>query len=419
MTQTNITCPFCGLACDDLSIDTAQDQLKVSKGQCSINARAYQLADKSGIVSARVNNRKTSLREAINTAAEFLRSAESPLFSGLITDVNGMRSVMQLADQCGAVVDHQESASLFRNTRVLQDNGWITTTLTEMRNRADLVILIGEKIFEDFPRFYERVIHPKPRYQRKPRKIILLGPWDRRKLPSSINQEQITVIKAPINALMDVAGSLRAIVAGRLLDANRYGGVSITILQELAASLQESKYSVIAWSAAELQQAHGELTVEQFAGLINDLNRTTRSSGLPLGGSHAGTTAMQVCSWQSGIPIRSSFARGVPQHDSILYNGQRILNNGETDLLLWISSLRPDQTPPETDAPCVVIGHPGMKFESSPNVFIPAGIPGIDHAGHIFRMDGVVSLPLHSLRDPSYLSAAGILKAISKKVASC
>ena len=50
---------------------------------------------------------------------------------------------MALADRSGGVVDHAFSEAQFRNFRVLQSAGWITTTLTEARNRADLIIVVG------------------------------------------------------------------------------------------------------------------------------------------------------------------------------------------------------------------------------------------------------------------------------------
>ena len=39
-----------------------------------------------------------------------------------------------------------------------------------------------------------------------------------------------------------------------------------------------------------------------------------------------------------------------------------------------------------------------MKFDVAPEVFIPVGIPGLDHTGTMFRMDGSVVLPLKKIR---------------------
>jgi formylmethanofuran dehydrogenase subunit B len=53
-----------------------------------------------------------------------------------------------------------------------------------------------------------------------------------------------------------------------------------------------------------------------------------------------------------------------------------------------------------------------MKFEQMPDVFIPVGIPGIDHAGTIFRMDNVVSLPLKKQRVSKLPSLSQVIQQI-------
>ena len=76
--------------------------------------------------------------ERAQAATELIRKSSLPLYGGLGTDVNGIRAVMALADKSGGVVDHALSEGQYRNFRVLQTRGWITTTLTEARNRADV-----------------------------------------------------------------------------------------------------------------------------------------------------------------------------------------------------------------------------------------------------------------------------------------
>ena len=184
MQQKNITCPFCGLACDDLTISFRHNQLAIERGQCNLNRKAFSRPRQVDTDTAMLRGKPSPLETATDKAANLLNSAASPLIGGLVTDVNGARAAMALADASGAVIDHQDSNAVFRNTRVLQDSGWMTTTLTEVRNRADLVIVIGTAILDDHPRFFERILQPKPRFLKKDRQLVLLGPWDRRKSPA-------------------------------------------------------------------------------------------------------------------------------------------------------------------------------------------------------------------------------------------
>ena len=55
---------------------------------------------------------------------------------------------------------------------------------------------------------------------------------------------------------------------------------------------------------------------------------------------------------------------------------------------------------------------PGTPLPGAVAVAIPVGTPGLDHAGSVYRMDGVVSLPLRALRDTGLPSVAQALARI-------
>ena len=59
-----------------------------------------------------------------------------------------------------------------------------------------------------------------------------------------------------------------------------------------------------------------------------------------------------------------------------------------------------------------MIGRSGMTFTQEPDVFIPVGTPGIDHAGHAYRTDNVVAIRLKKLRESGLPSTAEVLSAI-------
>ena len=207
---------------------------------------------------------------------------------------------------------------------------------------------------------------------------------------------------------------LRALVKGKTIQAAEVGGIAITDLARLAQQLIEAKYSVVTWLAVDLDFDHAEATVQTICEMIKELNLKTRSSGLPLGGKEGDITANQVSAWQTGYPMRTNFNRGYPDYDPYLCDTSRMLSNGEADLLVWISSFNVDRTPPLSTATTVVIGRSGLKFKQEPEVFIPVGTPGIDHAGRTFRTDGVVSVPLRKLRDSGLPSTFDVLTAIEQ-----
>jgi formylmethanofuran dehydrogenase subunit B len=116
--------------------------------------------------------------------------------------------------------------------------------------------------------------------------------------------------------------------------------------------------------------------------------------------------------WQTGYGSRTGFGRGWPESDPYYYSTARLLEGREADVLVWISSFDVARRPPPAPVPTVVLGRAGMVLDPEPAVFIPVGTPGIDHAGHLFRTDRVVTLPLRQLRDSALPGVAAVLGAV-------
>jgi formylmethanofuran dehydrogenase subunit B len=413
---SNVACPFCGLVCDDLVVGADAGRLRVKANGCAIASAAYQGAGDGSGSTARIGPRPASLPEAAAEAARLLRGARIPLIAGLATDVEGARAAGRLADRLGGVLDHMNSGAFLRNVKVLQDSGWITTTLSEVRNRADLVIVAGGDVLSRFPRFFERCVANRETLFGDGRacEVIFLGAGP----PVGTHLGGITakVIPCDVSRLAEAFGLLRALLAGRPVGADEAAGVPRATWSTLADRMRSAHYGVMAWVARDFDFPHAELTIQSMCELIKDLNREGRFSGLPLGGSDGDMTADTVHLWQTGFGSRTSFGQGIPEHDSYHHSTARLLARGEADALLWISSLNETRIPPATTIPTIVLGRTGMACEREPEVFIPVGIPGVDHPGHLFRSDRVVALPLAGLRPSGLPSVAQAIEAIDAAI---
>ena len=404
----DVSCPFCGLVCDDLVVDISGDMIKVRTNGCPLASVGFGAA---AVGEPRITGRPATLAAATAEAARLLRTARQPLLGGLATDVDGARATARLADRCGAILDHMNSAAALRNVLTMQGSGWITTTLSEIRNRADLLIVAGGDIVSRFPRFFDRCILNQETLFGEGRQceVLFLGG----QAPSGVTLPgRSSTVACDVTRLGEAFGVLRALIAGRSLMATEAAGAPMQVWQQLATRMQAAKYGVIAWAVTDFDFPHAELTVQALCEMVKDLNRTTRFAGLPLGGSDGDLTAESVFLWQTGFGNGTSFGQGQPDHDAHQYAPARLLARGETDLLFWISSFDAARTPPTTTVPTVVLGRPGMTFEHEPAVFIPVGTPGVDHAGHLFRTDRVVALPLGQLRPSSLPSVAAVLTAV-------
>jgi formylmethanofuran dehydrogenase subunit B len=409
---SGVTCPFCGLLCDDLVVASAGGGLAVRENGCGLAIAGFAQAGAQDPATPRISGRPVTLPEAAAEAARLLRDARQPLIAGLATDVAGARAVGRLADRSGAILDHMNSAAALRNLLVLQDSGWITTTLSEVRNRADLLLVAGGDVVSRFPRFFERCLGRGETLFGKHRQceVIFLGqgPPTGFSLPGPAT----TILSCRVERLGEAFGVLRTLLAGRRIDATSAAGLALARWRELAERMKRARYGVVVWAAADFDFPHAELTIQSLCELVKDLNRDTRFSCLPLGGSDGDLTSDAVHLWQTGFGGRTSFAQGVPRYDQYHFSAAHLLGSGEADMLMWVSSFHASRTPPDTAVPTVVLGRAGMTFEREPAVYIPVGTPGIDHTGHLFRTDRVVVLPLGQLRATSLPSVADAIVAI-------
>ncbi len=409
----NVACPFCGILCDDLEISRAGGSLKVLKNGCdkAIAGFERQVAG----AKSQVAGRDVTLEEAVKAATDLVKAARLPMYGGLGTDVDGIRAVMALAEKSGGIVDHALSEGQYRNFRVLQSTGWFMSTLTEVRNRADLIIVVGSDLHKLHPRFFERIVNadvsmisdapPK-------RTVVFLGKGlDTSGVAGSRIGDVIT-LPCPLEQVSDVVSALRALLKGAPLHTDEIAGVKVSQIQDLADRCRKASYSVFVWAPPSLAFPHAELTVQLVSELVKEINLTSRSACLSLGGNEGAVTAGAVCSWQSGYPLRVSYQSGKPDYDPLRHSINRMLGAGEGDLLMWISSFTPDLGPPATKVPMIVLGTPGVKMAAAPAVYIPIGTPGADHAGRIVRCDNVVTLPLRDLHRATLPKLADVLAQI-------
>lgn len=411
----NVTCPACGLLCDDVNLSTSP-KLTLQKA-CSKGVRFFEQAFTAQNVTPMLAGKPSDIENAISAAAEILRSSSQPLFAGLGTEVQGMRAIMSLAQKTNATLDHMHNEASVRNTRTMQNSGWLTTTLSEIKNRADVILAIGTDIASSHPRFFEKLVWNTDSLFGKPTpQVILLGaPSDISGACTAPDGTAPQIIPAQTTQLPEIINALNALLNGKKLHADAVAGIPLATLNALLETLKAAKYAVIVWSASTLKDPHAELAIQSIVQLINKLNEKSRAAGLPLTSGDGDSSVNNVSTWLTGYPTRSRFNQGIPEYDTARFSTMQQLS--ECDALVWISTFNPHPIP-NSKTTTIVIGHPNTEFERMPEVFIPAGIPGVDHSGLMFRMDSSITMPLKKLRDDSLPTLSEVIHKIENMLAS-
>ena len=385
--------------------------------RCQKSQRFFALALASQDNSPSLAGKKCDLNTALQAAATILRDSQQPLFAGLGTEVQGMRAALRLAEKCHATLDHMHSEATLRNTLAMQNSGWQTTTLSEVKNRADLILAIGTDIVSSHPRFFEKLVWNKDSLFNKGTPSVIYLAVDEADTQAGISPDgtKPTVLAADKKALPALMNTLNALCNPAYAKSNKtasVAGLSMAALSALLEKIQAAKYAVVVWSASELAYPHAELTVQSITQLIAKLNMQTRVTGLSLNSGDGDSSVQQTSTWLSGYPSRNRFVRGQAIYDTKQFSSAEQLKS--CDALLWVSTFNP-HPPPSYQGPIIAIGHAHMPFEHPPAVFIPVSVPAVDDGGTLFRMDSSIALPLRKLRDsrlPRFADVIGQIEAL-------
>jgi formylmethanofuran dehydrogenase subunit B len=417
--RTEGICTFCGLLCGDVGISATSsfEATKVSlQNQCDRGWRGFQIATPtpSWHLSPLHHGKPIEPAFATRAVAHLLHQAGRTLFAGLATDVGGIRALLDVADRCGGIVDHLHSDALQVNLDLLQQTGWISTTLSEIRFRADVIVLVGDHLLDRFPRLLERLRGVGAALER-PAQFFHLGSDD-------IDFRSQALLRPDVNALSIRKSQWLSLLQNmRLSLASDEGGLVDKYppnLTKLFEALRQSSYSAWIWSAADFTSESEELVLDSINQLVRQLNVKQRSAILPLAGSQGDTTAMQVCSWKTGFPLRQYLQQGTSHYEPRRYRASDVMSQSDCRCLFYVSTFEPVEPPAEFwqfQGPKVVLGHPALRAATKVDYFLPTGIPGIDHDSHLFRGDGVSVLYAPAIRSPMAKAAAQWLQEIGQQ----
>jgi formylmethanofuran dehydrogenase subunit B len=340
-----------------------------------------------------IDGAPAELSAAAAAAARLLEACRQPLIAGLGADVAGARAAAALAARLGGVVDHMHGEALLRDLDVMREAGAMLMAPSEARVRADTVLLVGPGVGETESELTRYVLGAGGMAGRR---VFWLCPG-----ADTGPADKIAVIGRGVRELPALLAALRARVNGRPAGGRP---VSVQALDGLAASLKAASFGVAVWSASRLDT----LMIEMLCGLVDDLNSTTRFSGVPVLPGDNAAGVQQVCGWTMGFPVRTGYGRSYPQHDPWQYCAARLMDSGEADCVLWISAWRAAAPEWKGDPPTIALAPVDVKFAKPPRVHIAVGAPGRDHDGiaHHAMLGSLAALTASSPSDALSVAAA-------------
>ena len=427
MIHADAVCTVCGCVCDDLRLHVRGGKLVQVDRACSLAEPWYQRlidleAKPRSRPEARINGQPAKQDEAVTEAAEILAASSSPLIYGLSrSSTPGQRAAVRLAEDLGAVLDTTASVCHGPSIMAIQQAGESTSSLGEVRERADLVLFWGANPAVSHPRHLERY-SGEPRSRELPRgradRTIVVIDSQR---TETAHQADI-FLQVPAGRDFELIQSLRGLLDGEALPSGADVGVSTGEMEELARRLVSCQYGVVFFGLGLAQQPLGHLTVDVLLRLVAELNDHTRFTArrLRIPGDVSG--ADSVLCWQTGYPFAVNLNRGYPRYNPGEFSAADLLIREEVDACLIVGSESTDAFPASTletlrRIPTIVLDYPHADCRFSPTVQFTTAVYGLHAKGTTYRMDEV-PIPQRQVLSSSYPTDEAVLESVRKRIAN-
>ncbi len=438
-TITSVVCPYCGCVCDDLEITIENGKIVKNKNGCVLSkAKFFNFNNEHRVQKTLVRKDgklvEASMHEGLLRAAEILAKANYPVLYGWSsTSVEAQRVGVELAEEVGGVFDNTSTVCHGSATLGMQENGFPSGTLGQVRHRADLIIYWGCDPVSSHPRHMQRytsfaegrfersrlrsTTSERYRQAKKARKLIVVDVRE----TSTATLADVFLQIAP-NRDFEIIQALRVLVGDGELDVEEVAGIPVDRLREVANLLVDCEYGVVFFGMGLSQSMGKSRNIEVLIQLVRDLNAYTKFSMMPMRGHFNVAGSNIVLTWQTGFPFGVDFSLGFPRYNPGETTVVDILNRGEADAFLAIASDPVAGFPKEVvrqlaKVPLIIID-PHLNASSLiADVVLPSAIVGIEVEGTAYRMDRV-PLPLKKViqAPEGVMSDEEILNSILQEV---
>ena len=158
----SVACPFCGCLCDDIELTVENGKIIKNKNGCFLSkAKFLNFNNEHRILKPLMRKNgeliQVPFEEALHKSAEILAEAKYPLLYGWSSTSSEAQQVgIELTEQIGGVYDNTTSVCHGPSVVGIQEVGIPTSTLGQVRHRADLIIYWGSDPLSSHPRHMER-----------------------------------------------------------------------------------------------------------------------------------------------------------------------------------------------------------------------------------------------------------------------
>ena len=397
------TCSGCSLLCDDIIVQS--DGLFISEviGAClkgkerfdqvsAINRITSPLIRKDGKLT------EVSWDEAIKKATEILKNSSFPLLYGFSNvTCEAQEAGIKLAQKINGFIDSNASICQGKFFKKAKNLGINLTTITEIINKGDLIILWGANPAETIPRLLNKLLFSRGKFRMTGREIKTLVIIDPIKTSSFrvMGVRDLPLIVNP-NKDIDLIRMLKEeCCSADSIPSEGVAGVDKNDLKRLLLHLTGAENGVIILGQGVIQPHPDYDLVEELLELlqvINERQEKGRISLLLMGGhfNMAGFDHIALSSFGESGKLDFKRNQLVRTEDTLVSKIEK--EDFDSSLIVGtdpISHLPHSLSSKMAKKPLILIDNHKSATSHIAEVVLPTTITGIESGGLVYRLDQV------------------------------
>ncbi|HEY0088117.1 MAG TPA: formylmethanofuran dehydrogenase subunit B [Candidatus Lokiarchaeia archaeon] len=426
-----INCSGCSLLCDDILVNTNGSIIDQVIGACKKGKqRLDQLNAKNRITSPMIRKnkelKKVSWEEALNKVKEIIKNSSKPILYGFSTSsCEAQLKGIELAKKINGFIDSNSIICQGKVLNVAKDSGITLTTLAEIINKADLLILWGANIADSIPRLLNKALFSRGKFRLTGREIKTIIMIDPIKTASfEVMQMRDTALYIQLGKDIDLIRFLKENISNvREIIENKIAGLDKEDIKRLIINLMNAEYGVI-FVGQGLLKSNPEYNILkeliELVRAINSKNEKGRLSLVFLGGHYnmVGFEHVALSFYGKNHSLQFSDNLLVNTNDTIV---NKVANDDfDCSVIVGtdpISNFPSFLSSKLASKPLILIDNKKSATMEVADVFLPSSLTGLECEGLAYRFDHVPIQLKKILNPPSdVLSDEEILNNIIKEI---
>ncbi len=426
-----IPCTGCSLLCDDIIVKSDGLYIDEVIGACLKGKERFdQLTAENRILSPMVRNNnelnKISHEDALKKVVQILKNSSKPLLYGFSTvSCEAQLKGIELARLINGFIDSNSTICQGQVLNASKDTGLTFTTISEISNKADLLILWGANLAESIPRLLNKALFSRGKFRMTGREIKTLIIIDPVKT-ASFGVMGVRDVALQIETGKDIE-LIRVLkeecCTEDSIPSNGVAGLDKDDLKRLLQHLTGAEYGVIFIGQGILRpQTNNDVIKEllELVQMINEKKQKGRVSIVMIGGhwNMLGYDHVALSSLGKNRNLQFSNNQLVESSDTIIskienedFDCSIIVGTDPISHLPWILSKK------LAKKPLILIDNKRSATFHIADIILPTAITGVECGGLAYRLDHVPIELKKVLNPPSGVhSDEELLSQIIKKL---